>query len=304
MFSRATAIEFAAAMAMCFYLAGAAAQQAPDYAALIAALDRSAPDRAIDARRDPLQMLTFIGARPGMKVLDMGAGGGYSTELMARAVGPNGVVYGQNAPDFGARGKAAFEARETTPAGKPIVGLFYPFDDPLPADVRQDEQEAVCGAQAWRVSGDCGPFGRRRRGHFGRTFAPSYRGKRGAQRGGGGRVQARRRRRFLAPSRRHPRFHHPAADQACGRVRSQVSEAAARRNVAEPSGKECRATYLCRGRASGLNSQAWDAKKVPAINESRETMRQANTARTLLTLLTSAAVDELLKAQGFEPASR
>jgi predicted methyltransferase len=136
MFSRATAIEFAAAMAMCFYLAGAAAQQAPDYAALIAAPDRSAADRAIDARRDPLQILTFIGARPGMKVLDMGAGGGYSTELMARAVGPNGVVYGQNAPDFGARAKAAFEARETTPAGKPIIGLFYPFDDPLPADVR------------------------------------------------------------------------------------------------------------------------------------------------------------------------
>jgi len=71
-----------------------------------------------------------------MKVLDMGAGGGYSTELMARAVGPNGMVYGQNAPDFGAREKAAFEERETTPAGKPIVGLFYPFDDPLPPDVR------------------------------------------------------------------------------------------------------------------------------------------------------------------------
>jgi len=136
MFSRATAIGFATALATCFNLAGAAAQQTPDYAALIAATDRSAADRETDARRDPLQILTFIGARPGMKVLDMGAGGGYSTELMARAVGPNGVVYGQNAPDFGARGKATFEARQRTPAGKPIVGLFYPFDDPLPADIR------------------------------------------------------------------------------------------------------------------------------------------------------------------------
>jgi predicted methyltransferase len=71
-----------------------------------------------------------------MKVLDMGAGGGYSTELMARAVGPSGVVYGQNAPDFGERGKAAFEARTKTPAGKIIVGLSRPFDDPLPPDVR------------------------------------------------------------------------------------------------------------------------------------------------------------------------
>jgi predicted methyltransferase len=135
MISRTVIVAFAAAMAACFNLAGAAAQGTPDYAALIAAPDRSAADRATDARRDPLKVLTFIGARPGMKVLDMGAGGGYSTELMARAVGPNGVVYGQNAPEF-ARPQAALEARTKTPAGKPIVGLSRPFDDPLPADAR------------------------------------------------------------------------------------------------------------------------------------------------------------------------
>jgi predicted methyltransferase len=135
MISRTVIVVFAAAMVACFNLAGAAAQGTPDYAALIAAPDRSAADRATDARRDPLKVLTFIGARPGMKVLDMGAGGGYSTELMARAVGPNGVVYGQNAPEF-ARPQAALEARTKTPAGKPIVGLSRPFDDPLPADAR------------------------------------------------------------------------------------------------------------------------------------------------------------------------
>jgi predicted methyltransferase len=133
---RATIIGFAAAMAACFHLAGAAAQGTPDYAALVAAPDRSAADRATDARRDPLKLLALIGARPGMKVLDMGAGGGYSTELMARAVAPDGVVYGQNPADQGERPKAAFEARTKTPAGKPIVGLSRPFDDPLPADVR------------------------------------------------------------------------------------------------------------------------------------------------------------------------
>jgi predicted methyltransferase len=134
MISRTTIIAFAAALAACFNLAGAAAQVTPDYAAILAAPDRSAADRATDARRDPLKSLAFIGARPGMKVLDMGAGGGYSTELMARAVGPNGVVYGQNAPEF-ARPQAALEARTKTPAGKPIVGVARPFDDPLPADV-------------------------------------------------------------------------------------------------------------------------------------------------------------------------
>jgi predicted methyltransferase len=76
MISRTALTALAAAMAACFNLASAAAQGTPDYAALIAAPDRSAADRATDARRDPLKVLTFIAARPGMKVLDMGAGGG------------------------------------------------------------------------------------------------------------------------------------------------------------------------------------------------------------------------------------
>ena len=48
-----------------------------------------------DKRRDPIPFLTFAALRPGMKVLDMGAGGGYSTELLARAVAPGGIVYGR-----------------------------------------------------------------------------------------------------------------------------------------------------------------------------------------------------------------
>jgi predicted methyltransferase len=71
-----------------------------------------------------------------MKVLDMGAGGGYSTELMARAVGPNGMVYGQNAADVSPRARERFEARSKTPAMKNVVALTRPFDDPLPAGVR------------------------------------------------------------------------------------------------------------------------------------------------------------------------
>ena len=58
---------------------------APNYAAVVAAPDRTDADRQTDQRRDPLHLLVFAAPRPGMKVLDMGAGGGYSTELMARA---------------------------------------------------------------------------------------------------------------------------------------------------------------------------------------------------------------------------
>jgi predicted methyltransferase len=114
----------------------AVAQGAPDYAAIVAAPDRSDADREADKRRDPMPFLVFSGVRPGMKVLDMGAGGGYSTELMARGVAPNGVVYGQNPADLGGRAKERFEARIKTPAMKDAVALARPFDDPLPSDVR------------------------------------------------------------------------------------------------------------------------------------------------------------------------
>src|SRR5262245_10169623 len=68
----------------------ASAQSAPDYAAIVAAPDRSDADRQADKRRDPLPFLSFAGLKPGMKVLDMGAGAGYSTELVARVVAPAG----------------------------------------------------------------------------------------------------------------------------------------------------------------------------------------------------------------------
>src|ERR1700733_7365117 len=97
------ALVLAAALASLHPHAAAAQGQAPDYAAIIAAPDRSDADRTTDKRRDPTELLAFTGARPGMKVLDMGSGAGYSTELMARAVAPNGIVYAQDAPDMGER---------------------------------------------------------------------------------------------------------------------------------------------------------------------------------------------------------
>jgi predicted methyltransferase len=109
--------------------------QAPNYAALLAAPDRSDADRQADRRRDPLPLLAFAGLHPGMKVLDMGAGGGYSTELIARAVAPDGIVYGQNPPSLGEKAKATFEARLKTPAMKDAVADMRPFDDPIPPDV-------------------------------------------------------------------------------------------------------------------------------------------------------------------------
>ena len=58
--------------------------------------DRSTADRKLDANRAPAQWLAFIGAKPGMKILDIFAVYGWKAELLARAVTPGGKVYAQN----------------------------------------------------------------------------------------------------------------------------------------------------------------------------------------------------------------
>lgn len=65
----------------------------------IASPDRSDKDRALDARRDPEQVLRFAGVAPGQRVIDLFSAGGWYAELLARVVGPNGQVYLQNPAD-------------------------------------------------------------------------------------------------------------------------------------------------------------------------------------------------------------
>jgi predicted methyltransferase len=104
--------------------------RAQNYQAIVASPDRSDADRQTDKRRDPVDLLTFTGAKTGWAVLDMGANAGYSTELMARSVGPTGKVYGQIDAD-----NEKLRARMTTPVMSNVVALVRPSDDPVPADV-------------------------------------------------------------------------------------------------------------------------------------------------------------------------
>src|SRR6478672_5631159 len=85
-------------------------------AEIVASPDRSAADRTNDQRRKPELMLAFIGIRPGMVAMDLSAGGGYTTELVARAVGPTGRVYGQSAPPDPNRAKPAAPEGGVAPA--------------------------------------------------------------------------------------------------------------------------------------------------------------------------------------------
>ena len=116
--------------------AWAADAKAPDYEAILAAPDRSDADRQTDQRRQPARMLAFTGAGPGMKVLDMGAGAGYSTELLARAVGGGGAgVFAQESAGVMERIKDKFDVRAQNPAMKNVAHLIRGYDDPIPPDV-------------------------------------------------------------------------------------------------------------------------------------------------------------------------
>lgn len=54
--------------------------------------DRPEADTARDANRKPAEVLEFFGIEPGMKVLDIFAGGGYYSEILSHAVGTDGSV--------------------------------------------------------------------------------------------------------------------------------------------------------------------------------------------------------------------
>src|SRR3954471_15114686 len=104
--------------------------------AIADAPDRTEADRQLDPGRHPVQMLEFLALKPGMKVLDLGAGGGYTTELIARAVAPGGVVYMQNDPSWLPFLKDALTERFTHPAMQGVIRADVPFEDPVPPDAR------------------------------------------------------------------------------------------------------------------------------------------------------------------------
>lgn len=117
-------------------LAAAASAEIPEaIRAAVDAPDRSAADRALDAGRKPAEVLAFCGIRPGMRVAELGAGLGYTTELLARVVGPKGVVYAQNNRFILDRfAEAPWSARLQKPVMKNVVRVDREFDDPLPPE--------------------------------------------------------------------------------------------------------------------------------------------------------------------------
>ena len=99
------------------------------YQQAVASPIRTDDDRAADANRKPLEFLQFAEVRPGMQVLDVSAGAGYTTQLLALVVGSKGTVWAQ-----GPREAQALQARLAKHPQANIVPVVKPFGDPIPAN--------------------------------------------------------------------------------------------------------------------------------------------------------------------------
>jgi predicted methyltransferase len=108
----------------------------PEASAIVAAPDRTDADRQLDGGRHPGELLTFLALAPGMRVAELAAGTGYTTELLARAVAPRGKVWAENPPAFLKFVGGPFKERLARPALKNVVRADRPLESPLPPDAK------------------------------------------------------------------------------------------------------------------------------------------------------------------------
>ena len=123
-------VSFGAALAVAACAVAPAQQDAAARAqAAVASPIRTDQDRRMDASRNPAEFLPFTGVAPGMIVLDVSAGAGYTSQLLALSVGPQGKVYAQR-PQPG----DALTRRLADHPQPNFVPVYRPFEDPVPPD--------------------------------------------------------------------------------------------------------------------------------------------------------------------------
>jgi predicted methyltransferase len=130
-------------------LSGTAAAQTPalrasDYASILSDPARSADDKKDDAARKPAEVLDFMQIRRGDAVLEMEAGRGWYTEILAAAVGSGGRVITQNPKEFAYSGPAMAARREKGRLPN-VTETTTPFDRLEAADGSMDRVVWILG---------------------------------------------------------------------------------------------------------------------------------------------------------------
>ena len=120
------------ALAACGFFGHASAEPAvapqaqSQYQDAINSPARTDDDRKSDAKRKPAEFLAFVQAKPGMKVLDLSAGGGTTSALLAAAVAPGGEVWAQTG-----KPSPKIEARIASGKVSNLHAVVAPFDNPV-----------------------------------------------------------------------------------------------------------------------------------------------------------------------------
>src|SRR5450755_377093 len=103
----------------------------------VAATDRTDDDRRLDAGRKPAEVLAFFHVAPGQKIGELFAGGGYTTEVMARVVGPTGKVFAENTKELLDKFlRKPWSDRAAKPVMANVVSVERPVDDPFPPEAK------------------------------------------------------------------------------------------------------------------------------------------------------------------------
>ena len=125
------------------------------YAALLAHADRPEGDNEDDAARKPAAVLEFAGVEAGMSVYEIEAGGGYYTELLSRAVGPEGSVMMQNPAGFDRFLGDSVEKRLADDRLANVTLRKSNFDDLAAEDGSMDMVTWMLGPhELWLISSD------------------------------------------------------------------------------------------------------------------------------------------------------
>lgn len=123
-------VLFACLLVSCTLSFEIGAQVAPSDATLLESPIRTERDRQADARRKPLDLLKLAQVAPGMTVLDVASGGGYTAQIFALAVGANGKVWAQIA-----RPSPALDARLAEHPQANLQVLSRPLEDLFSAEL-------------------------------------------------------------------------------------------------------------------------------------------------------------------------
>jgi predicted methyltransferase len=104
--------------------------------AIVDAADRDDTDKKLDGGRHPAELLSFLALKPGDRVAELAVGGGYTTELLARAVGPKGKVWGENNAFIMKFAEKPWAARLAKPVNKNVVRVDKELDAPFPLEAK------------------------------------------------------------------------------------------------------------------------------------------------------------------------